>query len=58
MVVDSLRLSIPIIDNLFTTEALFLFHATWFCKEIGITQLIIGGDALQVVNLLKSNNAD
>lgn len=42
-------------DNSFTAEAYGLLAAAIFCKELNLTNIILEGDALQVVNMV--NNA-
>lgn len=46
MVVGLLQATRGFNDNPFTVEALALLLATQFCKETGITQIIVEGDAL------------
>lgn len=53
-----MRTSRSLIAIPFIAEALTLFHATLFYKEIGITRVIIEGDALQVINQLKVDKMD
>lgn len=53
LVVCTLIFTWPFNVNPFTTDALTSFHAFRFCKDIGLTQLIIEGIALQVIQLLK-----
>lgn len=57
LVDGTLRISQPYPGNSFVVEALRLFYASKFCKDIGITQFITEGDALQVVQLLKSTHS-
>lgn len=41
-----------------TTEAMGLFETILFCKHDHFSNLILEGDALQVVKLLQSNSVD
>lgn len=58
LVIGTIRISQPYLRNSFIVEALGLFYASKFCKDIGITQLILEGDALQVIQILKSTHSD
>lgn len=58
MVVGTLRFSRPYPRDSHMAEALGLFYASKFCKDIGMTQIIMEGNALQVLQMLKSTLLD
>lgn len=57
-IVGTLRTNRPCLVDPFIAEAMALFHAASFCKELGLNQLIVEGDALQVISLLKNQATD
>lgn len=46
------------LNDTFTAKALALFKAASFYKDIGLGPLMVEGDALQVIQLLKNPAAD
>lgn len=57
-VLGSMCVKKAIATSSFTVEALGLFEAILFCKHADFSNIILEGDALQVVNQLKSNTVD
>lgn len=48
----------PYTSNPFTAEAVALWIAANFCKDVGYQNIILKGYAIQVVNLLRSNSTE
>lgn len=57
-VLGSMFIKKCIVTSPFTVEALGLFKAIMFCKHAGFSNLILAGDALQVVELMQTNFVD
>lgn len=47
-----------IADPFTTAEALALYHVASFCKHLGLSQIVIEGDSLQVITLLRQQTTD
>lgn len=58
MVIGSLKCSRVFHPDPFTAEALAFLIAVHFCKEAGLTNIVVEGDAPCVVNLLRKEEED
>lgn len=56
--IGSMRVTKRFLHSPFTTEVAALKEAIKCCKDIGLTQIMLEGDALQVVDILKSETID